>query len=331
MPLTNQSIFLVTGGLGFIGGHFVELILQNGFQVINIDKITYAANPRLNDCFQKQYPKQYQFIKKDINDLTELPYCHYIVNFAAESHVDNSINDGDVFIKSNILGVKNILNLLKKAKEKNQQHLWSAQLPPIIYISTDEVFGDIEKGCFQINDRHNPSNPYSASKSAAEMLVLAHSRTYGFPYQITRTTNNYGPRQHPEKLIPHCITQILSNQRIKIHGSGNQIRNWIHVQDNVSAIFQIITQGKLNETYHIASDEECSVNEIVKIILETANKTFDHHYVEYVLDRSSQDIRYAIDYSKTKLLGWSPQKNIKSTIKEIIKFYEDQQKNNSLV
>ena len=199
-----MKTILVTGGLGFIGSNFIDLVLSKGYKVINIDKITYASNL----AFRPDSP-QYSFIKQDIKDMKSLPYCDYIVHFAAESHVDRSIANSNPFIDSNILGTYNLLELLKNQKRDNFALGWEYKDPIFIYIGTDEVFGDIEEGSFSENDRHNPSNPYSASKSCAEQLVKAWSRTYGIPYRITRTTNNYGPRQHEEKLIPSCIVSCL--------------------------------------------------------------------------------------------------------------------------
>ena len=196
------------------------------------------------------------------------------------------------------------------------------KIPVFVQISTDEVFGDIEQGFFKEDDRHISSNPYSATKSAAEQLVFAWSRTYKIPFLMTRTTNNYGMRQHPEKLIPCVITKVLNGEKVPIHGDGSYVRNWIHVRDNVDAIFRVINTGKLNEVYHIASEEEYSVNEIVKIICEKMNKNFDD-IADYSTNRSGADLRYALNYDKLKDLGWSQQINLKDSLDEIIKFYGD--------
>lgn len=318
----ETKTILVTGGLGFIGGHFIELLLRKGYTVINVDKVTYAANPALNDYFSHAYPGKYRFIKKDINDLEELPFCSYITHFAAESHVDNAIVDGNIFVKSNVLGTQNLLNLLIKAKGINLSRAWEVDLPVFVYISTDEVFGDIEDGFFREKDRYNPSNPYSASKAAAELLVMAYGRTYGLPYKITRTTNNYGPRQHREKLVSHCIASLLQKRKIKIHGSGEQIRNWIHVEDNCRAIYDVMMQGTMGETYHVSSPEEYSVNQIVQMILTKFNLPFTAETVEYIQDRSGQDKRYALESLKIKTLGWFPKHTFLGAIDTIIKSYE---------
>lgn len=315
---------LVTGGLGFIGSHFIEYVLEKGYNVVNIDKITYASRPDLNDVFMKRYPDQYQFIKKDIVELEELPYCDFIIHFAAESHVDNAIKDGMVFTMNNIVATQNLLNLIVKTKNSNVSHSWNVKQPLFLYISTDEVFGDIDEGFFKETDCLKPSNPYSSSKASAEMIVLAYHRTYNIPYIITRTTNNYGPRQHPEKLVPSCIKSALANEQIKIHGSGNQIRNWIHVLDNCAAIYTILTKGELNATYHISSDEEYSVNEVAGIILDAVGSKYDSKTIRHVQDRAGQDTRYALDSSKIKKLGWKPKHYFKKEIVNIIKNTKDE-------
>ena len=317
----EKETVVVTGGLGFIGSHFVELLLEKGYRVVNIDKVTYASDPNINAVFKRKYPDQYSFIKKDINDLKELPRCRYVVHFAAESHVDNSIKDAGVFTRSNVAGTQNLLDLLVRRSEK----------PLFLHISTDEVFGDREKGFFQEGDRLHPSNPYAASKAGAEMLVMAYGRTFGIPYKITRTTNNYGSRQHPEKLIPNAILRVLKGNKITVHGTGDQVRNWIHVKDNCCAIYDVMLKGALNESYHIASDEELSVNQIAKIILDAFEKPFHAETVEHVRDRSGQDIRYALDSSKLRALGWQPQDSLKQQITKLIRKYEGRYMKKSLV
>jgi dTDP-glucose 4,6-dehydratase len=197
---------------------------------------------------------------------------------------------------------------------------WEYECPLFVQISTDEVFGDIEDGFFGESDKHTPSNPYSATKSAAEQLVSAWGRTYKIPYIITRTTNNYGPRQNSEKLIPRSITSILDGNKIPIHGSGTHIRNWIHVDDNVDAIFRIIEEGNRNESYHISSDEEYSVEEVVRIICK--NMKVDYKDVtKNVMDRSGADVRYALDNSKVLNLGWKQTRFLDKEIENIISEY----------
>jgi dTDP-glucose 4,6-dehydratase len=314
-----MKTILVTGGLGFIGSHFIELALARGYRVRNIDKVTYASNV---DFFEP-WPPNYFFVKQDIMDLEVLPQCDYIVHFAAESHVDRSISNSNVFMNSNILGTHRLLELLRLAKLENIETGEPYQCPSLLYIGTDEVFGDIEEGFFKEDERHNPSNPYSATKSAAEMLVKAWGRTYNLPYQITRTTNNYGERQHSEKLIPHCITQILKNGKIKIHGTGEYVRNWIYVKDNCEAILKVMEEGANQETYHISSNEEYSVVDIVEKICEKMGVN-SKDFVQFVSNRSGQDVRYALDNTKiVKELGWNQHHDLDSVLDKIIGDYRD--------
>jgi dTDP-glucose 4,6-dehydratase len=312
-----KKTVIVTGGLGFIGSHYVDLLLSRGYKVINIDKITYASN--LDFCPAGDYT----FIKADVKDLDHIPYCDYIVHFAAESHVDSSILNNEPFIHSNILGTHRILELLKNQKRDNFQLGWEYKEPVLIYIGTDEVFGEIIGSSFFENDPHNPGNPYSASKSCAEQLVKAWGRTYHLPYRITRTTNNYGPRQHPEKLIPRCITNCLKGEKIPIQGTGEYIRNWIYVKDNCEAIFKVMANGANGETYHISSSEEYSVVQIVKMILGKFGLDFDKN-VEFVSNRSGQDYRYALNCDKIhEQLGWVQEHKFNDVLDEIIKGYKD--------
>lgn len=314
--MSKPQNILVTGGLGFIGSHFIEKCIDMGHSVTNIDKVTYASNKNLN------FKKNYNFIKKDICDLDFLPPCDIIVNFAAESHVDNSIEESLNFLNSNVKGVYNILELIKNNRIKSILNAQKYKLPLFVQISTDEVFGDIEEGFFKEDDRHKASNPYSATKSAAEQIVFAWSRTYDLPYLMTRTTNNYGKRQHVEKLIPCAISKILKGHKVPIHGSGSYVRNWIHVEDNVEAIFKVIDKGLLNEVYHIASDEEYSVNEIVRSICESMKIDFNES-VTYNSDRAGADLRYALDCQKIKDLGWTQKRRLSDSLPEIIDYYKE--------
>ena len=220
--------FLVTGGRGFIGSHFVEKALRKGHTVIDIDKMTYAAN----EILPWDNNENYTLLREDIGEIKHLPKCDVIINFAAESHVDNSIKASEVFLKSNVLGVHNLLELVRGKEKYNR--------PLFFHISTDEVYGDKLHGSFVETDKLTPSNPYSATKAAAEMLVLSYARTYGIDYIITRSANNYGPRQYHEKLIPRCLDCIETNTRIPVHGDGTYIRDWTYVEDNVDGIFCIL-------------------------------------------------------------------------------------------
>ena len=281
---------LITGGRGFIGSHFVESALERGHEIIDIDKMTYASNlilPWDNHA-------NYKLIKKDINDLEYIPSCDVIVNFAAESHVDNSIKISDVFVRSNIMGVHNILELLKN-KPKYER-------PLFFHISTDEVYGDILEGKFKETDRLKPSNPYSATKASAEMMVLSYSRTYDIDYIISRSGNNYGPRQYEEKLIPKSINNILKGKKIPIHGDGSYVRDWVYVKDNVEAIFHLIHSGVRNETYNIGSENYLTNLQVVDSIIDWIG----YGEYEFVENRKGQDLRYAVSPRKINDLGWSP-------------------------
>lgn len=322
-----MKTIVVTGGLGFIGSHFVELALQQGYRVHNVDMVTYASNPTVFS----PHPQNYSYEKVDIKDLKELPHCDYIVNFAAESHVDRSIENSDPFMNSNVIGVYNILELLKNKKMEHMRLGWEYKDPTFIYIGTDEVFGDIEKGFFKEEDRHNPSNPYSASKSCAEMLVKAWGRTYNLPYRITRTTNNYGERQHPEKLIPHCITQLLSDKPIRVHGTGEYVRNWIYVKDNCEAILKVMEKGEDGQSYHISSDEEYSVLQIVQMIANKLGKE-PKDWITFVPNRSGQDVRYALNNEKIKRdLHWEQSHKLDKILTQIIESYKKEVSDEKLV
>lgn len=312
----SNTICVVTGGLGFIGSHFVEKCLKYGWKVINIDKVTYAS---LDMDFGKH--PNYCHIKEDIAEIKNIPYCDLIVNFAAESHVDNSIESSSVFIKSNFMGVFNLLEIVKTNRTQNANKSWSAKTPLFVQISTDEVFGDIDDGSFGEEDRFKPSNPYSASKAAAEQLLIAWGRTYGLPYLITRTTNNYGPRQHPEKLMPMAICKCLRNERLIIHGTGEHIRNWIHVEDNAKAIMTVIQRGKIGEAYHIATQDEFSVKQLCEKILAKFGKTYDIKNINNSFDRSGADRRYALNTDKISTLGWVPQRRLDDELDGIIEYF----------
>lgn len=314
--IEGQKTFLITGGLGFIGSHFIDKCLKEGHKVINIDKKTYAANTNI------KFEGDYHYIEDDIAYIEDIPFCDFIVNFAAESHVDNSIAENRAFIDSNFIGVHNLLEIIKKKKIDNMLHAWNYKQPIFFQVSTDEVFGDILEGAFREDDRHKASNPYSATKSAGEQIVQAWGRTYDIPWLLTRTTNNYGPRQHPEKLIPSAITRLLTGKRVMVHGDGRYKRNWIHVQDHVEAIWLVLDKGELSNAYHVASEEEFSVREIVSQICNALDKDYESN-VDMSTDRSGVDVRYALNYEKITKLGWAPQRTMKDALPDIIDFYRE--------
>lgn len=288
---------LVTGGRGFIGSHFVEEALKKGYQIVDIDKMTYAANKKL----PWDNNPNYTLIVEDIANLKHLPSCEILINFAAESHVDNSIRDTDPFMKSNILGTHNLLELVRGKPEYDR--------PLFFHISTDEVYGDRLKGAFVEDDRLNPSNPYSASKAAAEMLVLSYRRTYGLNYIITRSANNYGPRQYEEKLIPKCISSIQNNKKIPIHGDGTYIRDWTYVKDNVDALLFLIYRSSdkkvINEIYNVAAEIHLQNINVVGQICDKMKVDLDEA-IQFVPNRWGQDLRYSISSNKIRSLGWAP-------------------------
>lgn len=284
--------YLITGGRGFIGSHFVEKLLDNGHSIIDYDCLTYCGSKVLS---HDNHPR-YTWNKENICNLTHIPPCDVVVNFAAETHVDNSINDSAPFIKSNILGVHNLLELIKGKP--------TYERPIFVQISTDEVYGDKINGKFTEIDRLYPSNPYAASKAAAEMLVLSYYRTYGIQYLITRSSNNYGDRQYTEKLIPKTLRCIEEEKKIPIHGDGSYVRDWIYVKDNVDAIYHLITLNYKNNIYNIGANNYIKNIEIVNELLKFKNK--DSSYIQYVENRWGQDLKYSIDTSKINDTGWEP-------------------------
>ena len=284
---------VVTGGRGFIGSHFVELALEEGFEIVDIDKMGYASNKNLP--FDEH--ENYELIVEDISKIKNLPSCDAIVNFAAESHVDNSINDSYPFIESSVLGVWNLLELVRGKPEYAR--------PLFFHISTDEVYGDIAEGDFKESDRLSPSNPYSASKACAEMLVKAYSRTYNLDYLITRSSNNYGPRQFEEKLIPKCITSLQQDKKIPVHGDGSYVRDWVYVRDNAGAILHLLKSGVKNECYNIGCQNQIKNIDIVNTVIDWFAK--DSSSINFVENRWGQDLRYSISNKKLKDTGWQPE------------------------
>lgn len=284
---------LVTGGRGFIGSHFVEETLKNGWSIVDIDKMTYASNKVL----PWDNHKNYTFIKADISEIDHLPSCDVIVNFAAESHVDNSIKSSDVFVKSNILGVHNLLELVRGKPSYDR--------PLFFHISTDEVYGDRLDGKFTEEDKLKPSNPYSSTKAAAEMLIMSYHRTYDIDFLITRSSNNYGERQFEEKLIPKCVQCVQEGKQIPIHGDGSYIRDWTYVKDNVSALILLIQKNIKNDIFNIAAENYLTNLQVAKEVLKWYEK--DDTYIKFVENRWGQDLRYAVSSEKLrKTTNWIP-------------------------
>jgi|TARA_B110000495_G_C22990118_1_gene582925 dTDP-glucose 4,6-dehydratase len=297
---------IVTGGLGFIGSNLIDLLLNKNYFVINIDKITYSSNFYNTREFSNN--KNYKFIKCDINSkkirdiiFRYKPSCIY--NLAAETHVDRSIDDPKNFIQSNICGVYNLLECFKEFVIKNKNS-------KLIHISTDEVYGDILKGRSNEDDPYKPSSPYAASKASSDHLVYSYIRTYKIPAMVTNCSNNYGPKQHPEKLIPKLIYNILNNKPLPIYGNGKNSREWIFVKDHCEALLKVYKKGRIGEFYNIGSNINLNNIEITKCLLnisKTKIKLGKKVKINFVKDRPGHDIRYALNSKKIKKeMKWQP-------------------------
>jgi dTDP-glucose 4,6-dehydratase len=310
-----MKVVYITGCLGFIGSHVTRLCLNQGWYVRGIDKCTYAANLNLLTEFHEY--DNFEFENEDINDIKFLYECDYVINTAAETHVGNSISNSDVFVKSNIDGVHNLLNLIKNYRHE------SSKLPTLLHFSTDEVYGDIEEGAHTETDLLKPSNPYSATKAAADMLVLAWGRTYNLPYVIVRPTNNYGEGQYVEKLIPKTCKYLKLDKKVPLHNNGTPIRNWLHAHDTARAIITIINKGVKNEIYNIAGGFEQSNYDTVAKVIKAYNGGDIENYLDLTYSRVGQDVRYALDDSKLKALGWKPVVSFDDTLPLIVEYYKN--------
>jgi len=303
--------------LGFMASYLVRKCLQKGWMVYGVDKCTYAANMSLLKEF-KEY-KNFKFEKTDIKDLSHLYDCDYIINFAAESHVGNSIIDSKSFLQSNIIGIKNILDLLRLRQDN------CVDKPILFHISTDEVYGDITEGEFTETSMLKPSNPYAASKAAADMLILAWARTYNLNYIILRPTNNYGVGQYPEKLIPLSVKNLNRGKKIRLHDKGEPSRNWLHADDTAEAVMTIINSQEINQIFNVAGVFEQKNIETVKKIIKAYYGTFDNwnQYVDLSYEREGQDVRYALNDDKLRSLGWEPKISFDKEIKNIVDHYKN--------
>lgn len=309
---------LITGGAGFIGSNFVKYMLNKypDYEIINLDALTYCGN--LENLSDIESNPNYRFIKGDIGDIELVKKItkdvDYIINFAAESHVDRSIEDPEIFIKSNILGTQVLLDAARRTNIKKY-----------LQVSTDEVYGSLGKtGYFTENTPLSANSPYSASKAGADLMVRAYHNTFKLPTNITRCSNNYGPYQFPEKLIPLMISNALENKSLPVYGDGKNVRDWLHVYDHCNAIDLVLHEGKMGEVYNIGGNNEKQNIEIVKLILEKLGKP--ETLIEYVKDRPGHDQRYAIDSSKIqKELGWKPKYTFETGITETIEWYINNQ------
>ena len=318
---------VVTGGLGFIGSNLIDLLIKNGFFVLNIDKVSYASN--FYNTLNFKNNKNYKYLKLNINNKNKLIkiFAKYkpigIFNLAAETHVDRSIDSPDQFINSNILGTFNLLEAFRKYSKKNKKS-------KLIHISTDEVYGDIIKGRTKENYPYSPSSPYAASKASSDHIVFSYIKTFGIKAIITNCSNNYGPKQHPEKLIPKMIYNIINNKPLPIYGNGKNSREWIYVKDHCEALIKIFKSGKVGETYNIGSNKNLNNIEICKNLLKFAKKNIrigKKVKIKFVKDRPGHDKRYALDSKKIiKKLKWKPKTNFVDGINNTLKWYLNNKK-----
>ncbi|MBU1852619.1 MAG: dTDP-glucose 4,6-dehydratase [Candidatus Omnitrophica bacterium] len=306
----------VTGGCGFIGSNFIRYILRKhphpNYKIINLDKLTYCGcKDNLKDI---EKDRRYRFIKGDICDKGLVDRitknCDAIINFAAESHVDRSIEDAASFIHTNIYGVHVLLDAAKKYKLKR-----------FVQISTDETYGSIQKGSFKENSLLHPNSPYAASKAGGDHLALAYYTTFKVPVIITRSSNNFGPYQFPEKVIPLFITNLLENKKVPLYGDGLNVRDWLYVLDNCRAIDVVLHKGKTGEIYNIGGEREIPNIKLTRIILRLLKKP--DSLIKHITDRLGHDRRYSLDSTKIRRLGWRPTKDFNVAIKETIEWYKN--------
>ncbi|MEA3494394.1 MAG: dTDP-glucose 4,6-dehydratase [Candidatus Margulisiibacteriota bacterium] len=308
---------LVTGGAGFIGSNFIRFILNKYPEdhVINFDKLTYAGN--LDNLKDIEDNVRYKFYKGDISDpiavekaIGLFDQVDAIVNFAAESHVDRSILSAGAFVQTDVYGTYILLEAVKKHKIKKYLH-----------ISTDEVYGSIEKGSFTEESNLSPNSPYAASKAGGDLIVRSYFKTHGLPVVITRSSNNYGPYQYPEKVMPLFITNLIQGKKIPLYGDGKNVRDWLYVDDNCAGVDTVLRKGKIGEIYNIGGESERQNIVITKMILKELGK--GEEMIEPVKDRPGHDRRYSIDCSKTKKLGWKPKMAFEDGMKKTIEWYKE--------
>jgi dTDP-glucose 4,6-dehydratase len=305
---------LVTGGLGFIGSNFIRhmLLKHRDLKILNLDKMGIASNS--NNLKELERDERYSFIKGDLTDYTTIyalvKKVDVVVNLAAETHVDRSIANPRAFLENNVIGTFNLLEAVRHSNNKVR----------IVHVSTDEVYSDILRGFYDEESRLKPSSPYAASKASADMFCLAYYRTYGLDISITRCTNNFGPYQFPEKLIPKTIIRASQNLKVPVYGSGRNVRDWIYVMDHCEALELVLENGKPGEIYNISSGNEYENLEVVKRILKIMGR--DQNLIEFVDDRPGHDLRYAIDSSKIrKELRWRPRRSFEEALKETVDWY----------
>jgi dTDP-glucose 4,6-dehydratase len=314
MKIKPKMKILITGGAGFIGSNFIRYILGKypGYEVINLDKLTYCGNVKNLKDIEKD--ARYSFIKGDIKDINlvknAMRGCDTVVNFAAESHVDRSINNPNHFIRTNVHGV---LSLLKAAKDM--------KVSRFVQISSDEVYGSIEEGSFSEKSTLSPRSPYSASKAGADLLALSFYTTYKLPVIITRSCNNFGPYQYPEKMVPLFITNALDDKKLPVYADGMNIRDWLYVLDHCEAIDIILHKGKIGEIYNVSADQEITNMDLTRKILRYLGKS--EELIQFVKDRPGHDKRYSMEYEKIKALGWKVSCNFERALEETINWYRE--------
>ena len=322
----NKNI-IVTGGLGFIGSNLIDLLINKDYNIVNIDKVTYSSNFYNTKKFEKK--RNYNFIKCNIGNRIKIrqilskykPLA--IFNLAAETHVDRSIDNPKNFIDSNIVSIFNFIDEFKDFNKKYKK-------TKFIHISTDEVFGDVLTGRSKENDPYKPSSPYAASKASSDHLVYSYYRTFNVPAIITNCSNNYGPNQHPEKLIPKIIYNVFNNLPLPIYGNGKNSREWIHVKDHCEALYKIFKKGKVGEFYNIGSNQNLDNKAIVNHLLEISKKNITigkKVKIKYVKDRPGHDVRYALNNNKIKeKIKWEPKIKIKKGLENTFLWYLDNKK-----
>jgi dTDP-glucose 4,6-dehydratase len=305
---------VVTGGAGFIGSNFVRYMLRryDDLEVVNLDKLTYAGN--LDNLRDVEGDARYTFVKGDICDAVvvraALQDADAVVNFAAETHVDRSISGPQDFISTDVLGTHTLLEAVREL-----------EIARYVQISTDEVYGSTETGSFTEESDLAPSSPYSASKAGADLLVLAYHRTFGTPVLITRSSNNYGPWQYPEKIIPLFITNAIDEQSLPVYGDGLNVRDWLYVDDNCAGIDAVLRKGTLGEAYNIGGGNEVENLTLTRRILELLGRSPE--LIRYVTDRPGHDRRYSIDCGKLRALGWSPETPFAAGLERTVSWYRD--------
>lgn len=311
-----MKLVYVTGCLGFIGSYVTRKCLERGWKVYGIDKETYVANTSLLQEFHSH--DNFHYLNVDIKDLDHLYDCDYVINTAAESHVGNSIISSKEFIDSNVVGVQNLLDLIKSKPVNCNRR------PIFFHFSTDEVYGDIVDGEHTESDLLHPSNPYSAAKAAADMLVLAWARTYELEYVILRPTNNYGIGQYPEKLIPLSVKNLKRDKKIRLHNAGTPVRNWLHADDTAEAVMSIIDSGEVNEIYNVAGGfEQKNIDTVMKVIDSYHDSDYNwEDCVDFSYSREGQDVRYALNDDKLRSLGWEPKRKFDNEIDSIVQYYK---------